>query len=280
MPYVNARDGVKLHYELHDYTDPWKRAPILMLQHGYGRSGRYWYNMIPYLSRFYRVVCPDLRGLGRSSTDFDLDTGLSGDHYLNDMLSIADSLDAETFHYAGESLAGMLGLALAAKHAKRLRTLTLMSTSLSIRPDVQQTFAHGYASWEEALRKMGGKAFSDAQNTWRFPPDVDPDLANWYSEEFAKSDVDVLIATSKVGAKLDLTPMLKDIAVPILGLYPTGGKFAKSGQEAILRKGLPHMNMIHLPVPYHMVWVMAPATCAKHMLHFISMHDGFACHEK
>src|SRR4051794_6701411 len=77
MPYVSAKDGVQLHYRIHDYTDPWKKRPFLILQHGFGRSSRFWYNLIPYLTRFYRVVCPDLRGLGESSRDFDLSTGIS-----------------------------------------------------------------------------------------------------------------------------------------------------------------------------------------------------------
>src|SRR5208337_2033390 len=92
MPFVTAKDGVKLHYALHDYTDPWHDAPILILQHGYGRSERFWFSLIPYLTRFYRVVCPDLRGLGQSSKDFDLAAGISVENYLSDLLVIADSL--------------------------------------------------------------------------------------------------------------------------------------------------------------------------------------------
>jgi len=41
-----------LHYEIHDFTDPWKDAPYVILQHGHGRSGRFWYGWVPYLSRF------------------------------------------------------------------------------------------------------------------------------------------------------------------------------------------------------------------------------------
>ena len=280
MPYASARDGVKLHYELHDYTDPWKQAPILILQHGFGRSSRFWYSLIPYLSRFYRVVCPDLRGLGQSSKDFDLDTGITAGNYLADLLSIADSLGAEKFHYAGESLAGMIGMVLAANHPDRLRTLTLLSASLSIRPDVQKTFAYNYPTWQDALREMGAKGWGDAQNaSSRFPPDLDPKLKDWYNDEFARSDVNVLIAMSRVGAKLDTTSLLGKIKAPTLGLYPTGGKFARSGQEAILTAGIPHMRMVHLPVAYHMVWVLAPATCAENMLYFMALHDGVVCRE-
>lgn len=54
-----------LHYALDDFTDPWKNAPYLILQHGYGRSGMFWYGWVPYLSRHFKIVRPDLRGLGQ-----------------------------------------------------------------------------------------------------------------------------------------------------------------------------------------------------------------------
>ncbi|HEV8519106.1 MAG TPA: alpha/beta fold hydrolase, partial [Burkholderiales bacterium] len=67
MPYVERPHEPAISYELDDYTDPWKKAPCLLLQHGFARSSRFWYSWVPYLSRFYRVVRPDLRGLGNSS---------------------------------------------------------------------------------------------------------------------------------------------------------------------------------------------------------------------
>src|SRR6185503_21204601 len=70
MPFVTRPSQPELHYELDDYTDPWRAAPYLILQHGYGRSGRFWYSWVPYLARFYKVVRPDVRGLGRSAAQF------------------------------------------------------------------------------------------------------------------------------------------------------------------------------------------------------------------
>lgn len=46
MPSVCARDGEPLRYAVHDYTGPGKNAPVLILQHGFGRSGRFWFNLI------------------------------------------------------------------------------------------------------------------------------------------------------------------------------------------------------------------------------------------
>ena len=67
MPIVKAGDGTPLHYAVHDYTDRWRKADTIILIHGFARSGEFWFNMVPYLARFYRVICPDLRGLGKST---------------------------------------------------------------------------------------------------------------------------------------------------------------------------------------------------------------------
>ncbi len=279
MPEVIAKDGVRLHYDLHDYTDPWKHAPILILQHGYSRSSKFWWSMIPYLSRFFRVVCPDLRGLGESSRDFDLEKGLTVEHYVSDLIAIADSLGAENFHYAGESLGGIIGMVLAAGHPERVRTLTLLAAPLSISQWTQQTFALDHASWQDALKNMGSRAWSAAVNTaTRFPPDTDPAMLDWYADETGKSDVNVLIAMSRLAARADATPVLTQIKAPVLGLYPSGGRIT-SDHEAILLREVANIRIVHLPITYHMVWVLAPAPCADHMLHFMAVHDGTVCRE-
>jgi 3-oxoadipate enol-lactonase len=86
----------------------------------------------PPLSRFYRVVRPDMRGLGESSADFDLKTEFTLEHCVSDLLAIADHLGVQSVHVCGESAGGMVCIALAALHPKRVRTLTLVSTPVSI----------------------------------------------------------------------------------------------------------------------------------------------------
>lgn len=280
MPFVSAHDGVRLHYGVHDYTDPWKRAPVLILQHGFSRSSRFWYNMIPYLSRFYRVVTPDLRGLGESSRGFDLDTAITVENYLADLVSIAGAVGAETFHYAGESLGGIVGLALTAAHPDRVRTLSLLAAPLTISPWTQQTFAFGHASWQDAMRTMGSPAWAAAANgATRFPAGTDPGLLDWYAAECGKSDVNVMIAMSRLASKVDATPVLDKVRCPVLGLYPAGGRIT-SDDERTLREKVPQIHIVHLPIQAHMVWTLAPVTCADAMLHFMALHDGIVCHEQ
>jgi hypothetical protein len=39
MPELRRAGKPTLHYALDDYTDPWRDAPYLILQHGYGPLG-------------------------------------------------------------------------------------------------------------------------------------------------------------------------------------------------------------------------------------------------
>jgi 3-oxoadipate enol-lactonase len=41
MPYVTRSGQPELHYVIDDFTDPWRDAPYLVLQHGNGRSSRF-----------------------------------------------------------------------------------------------------------------------------------------------------------------------------------------------------------------------------------------------
>ena len=125
MPYVKRTGQPDIHYVVDDYTDPWRNAPYLVLQHGNGRSSRFWYSWIPYLSRFYKVVRPDARGLGQSGANFDLASAVTVENLTGDILSILDQLGAQSVHFCGESMGGILGIALAAMQPQRIRTLTL-----------------------------------------------------------------------------------------------------------------------------------------------------------
>jgi len=64
MSLVERRGQPALYYELDDYTDPWRNAPTIVLQHGFARSSKFWYQWVPYLSRFYKVIRTICAGWG------------------------------------------------------------------------------------------------------------------------------------------------------------------------------------------------------------------------
>ena len=277
MPLLKRPGKPTLHYRVDDFTDPWKDAPAILLQQGFGRSSKFWYAWVPHLARHYRVVRPDLRGLGESPVDFDPATGITLEGYIEDLLAVLEALGVESVHYCGESFGGILGMVLAAQHPRRVRTLNLVSAPVSLNPKHQETFAVGYASREEALRALGARQWAAVTNgTTRFPPGTDPGLLEWYAGEMGKSDVEVLCGLYGLLRHASATDFLTRIEAPVLGLYPTGGPITSREQEEQLVAGIRNLKIIHLPVEFHSIMNLEPDLCAEHVLRFISQHDAIA----
>lgn len=281
MPIVQRTGEPDLHYSVDDYTDPWRNAPYLLLQHGNGRSGRFWYRWVPYLSRYYKVVRPDGRGLGASSARFDVQSDVTLEKLIADLVAIIDSLGGAPVHFCGESMGGILGLALAAMHPDKIRTLTLVATPVYISDKMKETYSMGHKSRLDAMREMGRDAWLKATNrSTRFPPDAEPQLLDWYETEFAKSDVEVQMAYARLVNGANITTYLPRVKAPVLGLYPTSGPITSAEQEQMLSDNLSDFRLVHLPTQFHMVQHIMPAACANHLLHFAARHDGIACHER
>ncbi len=275
MPFVERPNAPSLHYVVDDYTDPWKNAPYLVLQHGNGRSSRFWYSWVPYLSRFYKIVRPDVRGLGLSAADFDLERDFTLETCAADLLAIIDDIGAESMHICGESMGGMIGMAVAALHPSRVRTLTLVSTPIRINERGKVDFSKAGATPD-----AGVDAWLEQSNrNMRFPPEADPGLVAWYNAEFKRNRREVQAAMGELVNRADVSSYLAKVKVPVLGLYPTAGPLTTPDQEQTLIDSIENFRLVHMPSSFHKIQLIFPAACANHLLHFIAQHDGIACRE-
>jgi pimeloyl-ACP methyl ester carboxylesterase len=104
------------------------RAPVVVLFHGGAGSWRHWVRNIPVLVETYRVLVPDLPGLGES--DFPPD----GDNAGPVARVVADGIDriigAETgFDVVGFSFGGTMAACVGALLGKRVRSVTIIGSS-------------------------------------------------------------------------------------------------------------------------------------------------------
>jgi pimeloyl-ACP methyl ester carboxylesterase len=103
-----------------------------------------------------------------------LDADITPQHYVGDLVALIQSLGDAPVHYCGESVAGIIGMALAAEHPDLLRTLSLVAAPTHINPDTQKALAFGYPTWQEALSTLGSRGWADAANSaTRFGPGTD-----------------------------------------------------------------------------------------------------------
>jgi 3-oxoadipate enol-lactonase len=272
---IQAKDGTPLNYAVDDHTDPWERRPVLILLHGNGRNAQFWYQWVPYLSRDFRIVRPDMRGLGKSIFADGSAVDLSVESLIEDLLEIISALGVDKVHFCGESMGGILGLLLAAQHPSLIKTLTLVSTPVFIEEEMKERYALGYASRIEAMEKLGiRKWVSETTKITRLPADENPGLYEWYVDEFSKGDPDLQIRMSRIVNQANVTDILKDVKVPVLGLYPGEGQITSKSQERLLQNSLSDFSMRKLPTNYHMVQLLFPAVCCEQLMDFCLGHDG------
>ena len=222
-----------------------------------------------------------MRGLGLSSAEFDLERDFTREACVEDVCAIVDHLGAASVHFCGESMGDMIGMALATLHPSRVRTLTLVSTPISINERGKVTFADRNPTSDTANRDGGVDAWLEASNRdMRFPADAAPGLVAWYNAEFKKNRRDVQAAMGGLANRANVTAAyLKGIKAPVLGLYPTAGPLTTPEQEQMLIDNIRDLRMVHMPASYHKIQLMFPAACADHLLHFIARHDGVPCRE-
>jgi haloacetate dehalogenase len=126
-------------------------GPPVLLLHGYPQTHAMWHKVAPSLARDYTVVCADLRGYGDSSKP----RGLPGHSNYSkramalDMAEVMESLGYLGFHVVGHDRGGRVAHRLARDFARRVRSLTVMdiSPTLKMYQNTTMQFAKAYWHW-------------------------------------------------------------------------------------------------------------------------------------
>jgi haloacetate dehalogenase len=126
-------------------------GPPVLLLHGYPQTHAMWHKVAPVLARDYTVVCADLRGYGDSSKPH----GVPG--HMNyskrtmalDMAETMEKLGFLGFHVVGHDRGGRVAHRMARDFGKRVRTLTVLdiSPTLKMYENTTQQFARAYWHW-------------------------------------------------------------------------------------------------------------------------------------
>jgi pimeloyl-ACP methyl ester carboxylesterase len=119
-------------------------TPVLLL-HGWPQTWHEWRKLLPLLAGEYRVIMPDLPGLGDSSRPVD---GYDKKTIALDLVEMCEQLQLGRFHLVGHDWGGPTAFALARAHTAQVRTLTILDVTLpGIGPDISQ----GGKRWHHAF---------------------------------------------------------------------------------------------------------------------------------
>lgn len=114
-------NGVRLHY-----VEAGEGDPVILL-HGWGQTWHEWSRIIPALAKSFRVIAPDLRGLGdsaRPKSGYDKKTVATDIHFLLNHLGVSRA------HVVGHDFGVAVAFALAHQWQEQVRSLALMEMML------------------------------------------------------------------------------------------------------------------------------------------------------
>jgi pimeloyl-ACP methyl ester carboxylesterase len=262
-------NGLNIHYELDDFTDPWREPETIWIQHGFGRSGRFWLHWVPALSRQYRVLRVDMRGHGLSG-DPPAGHAWSADELLLDIRAVAEVLGLGAVHYVGESVGGILGIALSARSPELLKSLTLVSTPLSIRPEIQRLFAVGEKDWPTAMEKLGGDGWvRGLMGLGATHADTTEGRQEWILREWAVNRPTMLANLARLAATVDVGPLLPEVKVPTLILAPAKSPISPLEEQVKIRRTVPDSRMVVIEGSWHEIYFDDPEACISALLSFL-----------
>ena len=126
-------------------------GPPLLMLHGYPQTHSMWHRVAPVLARDYSVICPDLRGYGDSSKPRGLPdhSNYSKRVMAQDMADLMSTLGHQRFDLVGHDRGGRVAHRLARDHGERVRSLTVIdiSPTLKMYAGTDMAFARAYYHW-------------------------------------------------------------------------------------------------------------------------------------
>jgi|GEM_PF-166804 len=136
--------------------------PILVLLHGLGASCERWLNVAPMLSKYFRIIIPDIIGFGHSDKSSTEEYRM--DYFVRFLQAFLDKLNiGRPIILCGHSFGGYLATEFSIAFNNRVDKLILVApvgvSKSSTRVLDKYVFAALYPIYEDALKAFVGMAF-------------------------------------------------------------------------------------------------------------------------
>ena len=212
MPKLRFDDTFDMHYEVDDFTDPWKTPVTVIMQHGNDKNSRLWYNWVPLLSGQYPLVRPDFRGQGQSLMPAGHKYTWKG--FADDMNTLVEFLGLQKVHLLGETLGGTICLLYAHFYPDKVKSLTLSNSPY------RWTYPHVTASLVQTRRWIEeGGVLNRARETFRkrLGLESDPGHDEWYKQEMGNTTLHTSLEMQDLQLSgEELTDYFRQVRVPTL----------------------------------------------------------------
>jgi len=257
--------GARIYWDEHGQGEP-----ILLIM-GLGVTSHLWHRTRPLLTKQFRTLAFDNRGVGQSHVP---PGPYSVPLMASDAAAVLDAAKIESAHVFGVSMGGMIAQELALQNAKRVRSLILGCTSAggptAVRAEkeaAQMLMTRGSMTTEEALEAPVPFIYDQATPRER----IDEDIAirrRWFprSEAYMAQLQGILAweSYSRISA----------IRVPTLVIHGESDRLIPPGNGKLIAERIPGAKLVMIPHASHLFATDQPEAAHNAILNFLGEHTG------
>jgi 3-oxoadipate enol-lactonase len=261
MPKIHA-NGIDLYYELHGPEE----ADVLVLSNGVLMSTASWAYQTPVLSRHYRLLLYDCRGMWQSEHPAG---PYSMALHAEDLAALLDGLGIERAHIGGISYGAEISMVFALNYPERTRSLVLSSAVSQVDPllegmmegwiaatrakDPEMLFRVTYpVNFSEAWIAANGEALAAAR------------------ERYEELDYDAFLELLLSFSQLDVTDELQRVVAPTLVIVGEEDILKPRKYAEIIAREIPDAELAVVPHAGHAVMWEQPGIFNSLILGFLA----------
>ncbi|WP_167051574.1 alpha/beta fold hydrolase [Salinibacterium sp. ZJ77] len=234
-------------------------APLVVLGPSLGTSTILWEDVIPALAARYRVTAWDLPGHGaspRATEPFTVE-------------ELADAVAAsvgETFAYAGVSLGGAVGLALALRHPDRVARAAIVASGAKLGDPT---------AWHERAATVRAQSTSSlitaSAGRWFAPGSIErrPELSGRVLHALQDADDESYARCCEALAVYDVREQLPRITAPTLAVWGESDPVAPEPVAEQIARGVADGRAVRIDGAAHLPPVEQPDAMAAVLLDFL-----------
>jgi aminoacrylate hydrolase len=248
-------------------------ADTVLLSAGLGGTAGYWTPQLAALKPRYRAIAYDQAGTGRAKRELPEDHSIEA--MADEVLSILDATKTDACHLVGHALGGLVGLDIARRVPKRLKSLTVVNGWAKADDHTKRCFEARLL----LLKHAGPEAYVRAQPIFLYP-------AIWLAKNAERArheDAHGLAGFQgadtlrrRIGALLrfDVTADLANMKLPVFVVASRDDVLVPATKSDELAAGIPDAELHMADWGGHGINVTEPVAFNRLLLGFLDRHAG------
>ena len=225
--------------------------PTLLLIHGFPLSSQMWDPQLDDIAEFARVIAPDLRGHGQSDS---VPGPYSIPQLADDCADLLDHLNVATpFVVCGLSMGGYIALEFYRRYPEQVAGLILAATRAGA-DSVEGKAGRDKAA--ELAKNEGATAVSSGMLSKMLAPEnyaSDEELVEYVEDVMSTASLNGVVgALAAMRDRVDSTPMLSEINVPVLIIHGADDQLIPLAEAEAMHQAIPNSELVIVPDAGHL----------------------------